>query len=418
MKKLNSVCLLLLFSLVMWSGYASEIQTVEVLGDELTVDRYSAKGDQLLLFIATGYEQQERIKAVADGVAVLGVEFWSIDLANSLFLRNMDGSYVAELIERAHVMTGKQVTVMSRAYASIPVLRGIQKWQQRQSAQQNSGLTIGASYLNGAILLSPELYIEIPELGLDPVFAPIVAATNIPIMFFQSGNRGNRWQMAKTVRELVKGGAQVFTKLFPGVTGIFYHADKASETKATLNSLPAEINRAIKLLQHTPTPLQANPVEFKMAVDSRLDAALRPFKGDPVPPQLDLLSVDGSRVRQKNFKGKVTVVNFWATWCRPCVQEIPSLNRLRKQMEGKPFELISVDYAEDKQAVQAFMNEVDVHFPVLLDTDGKVSALWKVVVFPSTFVIAPDGKVVYGVKGGIHWDSEEVIAQIHALFEN
>ena len=86
-------------------------------------------------------------------------------------------------------------------------------------------------------------------------------------------------------------------------------------------------------------------------------------------------------------------------------------------MQGKPFQLISVDYAEDRETIEAFMKEVNVDFPVLLDTDGKVSAEWNVVVFPSTFVIAPDGKIVDGVKGGIHWDTEEVIKQIDNLLD-
>jgi peroxiredoxin len=84
-------------------------------------------------------------------------------------------------------------------------------------------------------------------------------------------------------------------------------------------------------------------------------------------------------------------------------------------MKGTPFELISVDYAEDEEAIKAFMKEVNVDFPVLLDTDGKVSAQWNVVVFPSTFVIGPDGRIVYGVKGGIHWDTAEILGELKAL---
>ncbi len=84
-------------------------------------------------------------------------------------------------------------------------------------------------------------------------------------------------------------------------------------------------------------------------------------------------------------------------------------------MEGRPFELISVDYAEEKSDVLKFMQEVDVNFPVLLDHDGKVSAQWNVLVFPSTFVIAPDGRIAYGVKGGIHWDDPEVVKQLKLL---
>lgn len=421
-----SICLLLCLSVIALQCYGSESVSVEVLGEELSIDRYPADGEQLVLFIATGYGQQERIKAMAAGIAELGIEFWGIDLANSLFLpratstfRNMDGSYVAGLIEQAHAITGKRVTVMSRAYASIPALRGIHKWQQHQQAVtgKRQQASMKGNYLNGVILLSPELYIEIPELGLEPVFAPITAATNVPVMFFQSGNRGNRWQMAKAVAELEKGGAQVYTKLFPGVTGVFYRADHAPQTTAMLKNLPLEVRRAIKLLQQTPAPQAPRPFTIKTASEGGLDTVLKHFKGDPRPPPLDLNSVDGSRIAHSNYLGKVTVVNFWATWCPPCVEEIPSLNRLRKRMEGKAFELISVDYAEDPTAVQAFMREVDVHFPVLLDTDGKVSALWKVVVFPSTFVIGPDGKIVYGVKGGIHWDTPQVLEQINDLLK-
>lgn len=425
MKYEFSACLLLLLSLATLTAYSNESLSVDVLSEELTVDRYPATGDQLVLFISTGYEQPERISKVSAGVAELGIEFWHINLVENLFLprstgtfREMDGSYVAGLITQAHAITGKQVTVMTRAYASIPVLRGIRKWQQQQISGKN-GLNpnkLADIYLNGVILLSPELYIKIPELGLDPIFAPIASATNVPVVLFQSGSRGNRWQMENVIAELQKGGAQVYSKIFPGVTGIFYAADNSPETIKLISSLPAEIESVNRFLVRTDTPIEAQPLNVKqIAADGRLDMSLRPFKGNPVPAPLGLFSASGDRVSYAGYRGKVTVVNFWATWCRPCVEEIPSLNRLREQMKGKPFELISVDYAENQETIQAFMKEVDVDFPVLLDVDGKVSAQWNVLVFPSTFVIAPDGKIVYGVKGGIHWDAPEIVGQINAL---
>ena len=419
------VCLMLLLGLFSLNAFAKESLSVEVLEEELTVDRYQAKGDQLVLFISTGFGMPERIDDISAEVAKLGVEFWHIDLVENLFLpratstfREMDGSYVAGLIAKANKITGKNITVMTRAYASIPVLRGIRKWQQQQVSLQNK-LTNEAkndTYLNGVILLSPELYSKVPDLGLDPIFVPVASASNIPVVFFQSGSRGNRWQMDKVVTELQKGGAQVYAKLFPGVTGIFYEADNAPETKKLIKNLPREIVRANQLLLRTPTPLepaQINVVQEEK--ENKLDSSLRQFKGNPVPPSLDLSTASGERARHADYRGKVTLVNFWASWCGPCVEEIPSLNRLRGEMKGSPFELISVDYAEDEKAIRAFMKEVDVDFPVLLDTNGKVSAQWNVVVFPSTFVIGPDGQIVYGVKGGIHWDTPEVLGKLKAL---
>ena len=134
-------------------------------------------------------------------------------------------------------------------------------------------------------------------------------------------------------------------------------------------------------------------------------------------PPLNLITAAGERVNYSDYTGKLTVVNFWASWCGPCVEEIPSLNRLREKMKDSPFELISVDYAESKETISAFMKEVDVNFPVLLDTDGKVSALWNVVVFPSTFVIGPDGKIAYGLQGGAHWDTPEMLAKLRPLIQ-
>ena len=222
--------------------------------------------------------------------------------------------------------------------------------------------------------------------------------------------------MDKVVTELQKGGAQVYTKIFPGVTGIFYVADNAPETISLIKKLPREIVRATRLLMRTPTPLELAQLNVEQTEkDSKLDSSLRPFKGNPVPPPLDLFTARGERAKHSDYRGKVTLVNFWASWCGPCVEEIPSLNRLREEMKSAPFELISVDYAEDEEAIRAFMKEVDVDFPVLLDTDGKVSAQWNVVVFPSTFVIGPDGRIVYGVKGGIHWDTPEILGKLRAL---
>ncbi|MCK5360126.1 MAG: TlpA family protein disulfide reductase [Gammaproteobacteria bacterium] len=422
-----SICLSLLFCLLTIQAYGKEQLSVEILDEELTVDRYASKGDQLVLFISTGFGLPERIDDMAVEVAKLGVEFWHIDLVENLFLpkatstfRALDGRYVAGLITKAHEITGKHVAVMTRAYATIPVLRGVRLWQGQQNSTQFGSQEAKTKdvYLNGVILISPEMYNRIPDLGLDPVFVPVASASNIPIMFLQSGSRGNRWQMSRAVTELQKGGATVFTKIFSGVTGIFYEADNTPETISLLNKLPREIVRANQLLLNMPTPLELAPL-IAVPVDkaSALDTSLRPFRGEPVPPPLNLFTAAGERVNYSDYSGKLTVVNFWASWCGPCVEEIPSLNRLREKMKDSPFELISVDYAESRESISAFMKEVDVDFPVLLDSDGKVSAQWNVVVFPSTFVIGPDGNIIYGVQGGIHWDAPEILDKLKALID-
>ena len=84
-------------------------------------------------------------------------------------------------------------------------------------------------------------------------------------------------------------------------------------------------------------------------------------------------------------------------------------------MQDKPFQLISINYAEPPDAIRKFMQMVNVEFPVLVDERGLEAAKWKVIVFPSTFVIGMDGLIHYGVNAGIEWDTPEVLHVINQL---
>ena len=399
------------------STYAEDLLTIEVLDQEFSVKRFKADGEHLVLWISPGFGSEDRADNVARSVAEKGIEFWSINVLENLFipasvnsLRSLDGRYVSALISQAHRISGKQVTLMTRSYGALPVLRGARLWQMqhRDDGQER--------YLTGAILISPELYSEIPPLGQPPVYDPIASATNIPIMLYQGGKRGNRWQLETTLEKLQAGGAPVHLKVMPGVTGLFYKEDIASETLDMLRKMPAEIARTIPILAKTPTPLTAVPIaDILQPQHKNLDLSLQPFKGQMSPLAIDLMSVDGKPFTRTSYSGKVTVVNFWASWCGPCVEEIPALNRLRQSMLGKPFELISINYAEKPEKILEFMQMVDVDFPVLLDLDGQYSSKWNVLVYPATFVIGPDNRIAYGVNGAIEWDSPDVIKQLNAL---
>jgi len=402
-----------------WSADSAEEITVEIKDTELSLLRFNAEGEHLIIWISPGFGDLQRSYDVAETISRRGIEVWHIDLAESLFLtqsvntlRALDGSYVAGLISEAHESTGKSVTLMTRSYAAIPVLRGARLWQIQAAKADNDQY----DYLTGAILFSPELYSEIPPLGLDPVFDPIASATNIPIMLYQSGRRGNRWQLDKALEKLQAGGAAVYLKILPGVTGVFYLKDNAVETSDVLNQLPEEIERVVHMLERIPTP---NTVNKLMAggkpASSSLDITLNPFISDMAPLEINLKTASGESFIREDFTGKITLVNFWASWCGPCVEEIPALNRLREYMKGRPFELISINYAEKPEQIREFLNMVKVDFPVLLDEDGSYSAKWNVLVYPATFVIAKDGNIVYGVNGAIEWDSEEISDKLEAL---
>jgi thiol-disulfide isomerase/thioredoxin len=418
---LIALCLLL-FASAGWAADSAEEITVEVKDTELSLLRFNAEGNHLIIWVSPGFGHHQRAYDVSQAISERGIEVWHIDLAESLFLpqstntlRALDGSYVAALISKAHQQTGKFITLMTRSYAALPVLRGARIWQIQDSKTDNDQF----NYLTGAILFSPELYSEIPPLGLDPIYDPIASSTNIPIMLYQSGRRGNRWQLDKILEQLQNGGAAVYLKIFPGVTGVFYLKDSAAETTAVLKQLPEEIERVVHMLERIPTPKTVNNIlPGNEPALSSLDITLKPFVSDMKPLEINLKNAAGERFTREGFTGKVTLVNFWASWCGPCVEEIPALNRLREHMIDQPFELISINYAEKPEQIREFLNMVKVNFPVLLDQDGSYSAKWNVLVYPATFVIAPDGNIVYGVNGAIDWDSEEITGKLKALMEN
>ncbi len=395
-----------------------QIGTQELSIKKIEPEKSNSKNNDLIIWVAPGYGIDQRAIDMAKKLVKLGIEVWQVDLAESLFLpkststmRKLTGKYLVGLIKVAHKKTNKNITLISRSYGAIPVLRAVREWQLKHSKNKNF-------YLQGAILYSPELYSKVPTLGLEPEFTSITEATNIPLMIFQGEKRGNRWQIKKLLAKLQAGGSQVYFQLLKGVNGVFYSRDNKAATLKQMRLMPKKIQAAIRLFTITKKPEYAAVLKNKTNVQSTpLDIKLKTYKANPKPRPLNLMDVLGKRYKTKGYKNKVTVVNFWATWCPPCIKEIPSLNHLRLLMANEPFELISVNYGDDKQTILNFMKKVNVDFPVLLDPTGKEASKWNVLVFPSTFVIAPNGKIKYGVNAAIHWDDPAVVKTLKALMK-
>ncbi len=390
-------------------------------GEELSVEVFGGtkqpKTRQLrILWIASTPGIKPRQRQVASNLAQNDMEIWLIDLAEALFLphstqtlRSIPASLVADLISSLSQDSQTPVLIISSSYGAIPALRGVHAWQSQQLNQTN---------LIGAVLFSPNFFTHVPTLGGNPNFIPELEVTNVPVYIYQAAKNGNRWHLAAVLNALQQN-AIVYTEILPGVTSLFYDEDQAVETLAVLQSMPQRLNRAASTLARHDTPQVAIPLSTKVAVSSSsgLDSKLKPYRGNIQPQPFSLVDANGKTFEVKSFQGRVTLVNFWATWCPPCVEEIPSFNRLKQIMQGKTFQLISINYAESPQHVREFMRKVAVDFPVLVDPDGKLSAQWKVVAFPSTFVIGPDGNIHYGANAAIHWDAPEVVQQLNQLAE-
>ena len=132
-------------------------------------------------------------------------------------------------------------------------------------------------------------------------------------------------------------------------------------------------------------------------------------------PALALKDLQGTLRSLKDWRGKVLVVHFWATWCEPCVAEMPTLMRLKNEMRDEPFEVVTVNLGEGNMRIQDFYRKLDVDFVTLLDRDGDAKKKWQVGGVPMSFVVGADGRARYRYFGEIDWTSADVRAKFAVL---
>jgi thiol-disulfide isomerase/thioredoxin len=133
-------------------------------------------------------------------------------------------------------------------------------------------------------------------------------------------------------------------------------------------------------------------------------------------PTLRLKDADDKLVDLAQYKGRVVLVNFWATWCPPCRKEFPSLGRVRKLFKPAEFEVLAVNVGEDPDTVFSFVGNTD--FPVLFDRDSKAMAAWPVKGLPTTLLVDRQGRIAFRAVGGREFDDPEIVAAIKQLIKS
>ena len=152
----------------------------------------------------------------------------------------------------------------------------------------------------------------------------------------------------------------------------------------------------------------AIPIMLLLAAASyKADAAFLPNPDEEQAPTLTLTDLGDRQHSLSDYRGKVVLVNFWATWCAPCVIEMPGMQRLLSSMKGRPFAILAVNVQEEKTKVWRFKNMLKVDFPALLDSDGATSETWDVQFYPTSFLVDSKGHIRYTAHGMIDWDSDE-----------
>lgn len=143
-----------------------------------------------------------------------------------------------------------------------------------------------------------------------------------------------------------------------------------------------------------------------------------PLKIGSLAPDFTFPDLNDSERKLSDYRGKVVFINIWATWCPPCIYEMPSMQRLYDQLKGEDFEILAISIdALGKQVVEPFIQKYHLTFPILLDPTGKIKKLYATTGVPESFIVDKNGILVLKVIGPQKWDSEDVLKFFRRLIQ-
>ncbi|MCB1724531.1 MAG: TlpA family protein disulfide reductase [Gammaproteobacteria bacterium] len=156
-----------------------------------------------------------------------------------------------------------------------------------------------------------------------------------------------------------------------------------------------------------------------LAMSMPFASALAAGQLQALPPglraEIDLPDLDGRTRTLGEFHGQTILVNFWASWCTPCIREMPDLVRLQQTLQDESFLVLGINVGEADRRVQTIAHQLHMDFPVLLDRDSREFERWGVQVLPTSYLVDPEGNVRFAVIGTVDWNDADVIEAIRSL---
>ncbi|MGB0711941.1 MAG: TlpA family protein disulfide reductase [Gammaproteobacteria bacterium] len=386
---------------------------------ELSVRVMPANGDLLVIWLEQLPEPRPGFERLLTGLQGLGIEVWTCNLLSSYFqehtTRNvmaLDGAGVAALLDHAVTDSGKSVAIVASDRLALAAIRGVRLWQRRGLSDQAFA---------GMVLHWPNLFDTAPLAGTEPVVLPEAYAVNVPVEVFQPEAGVHTDRIGRIMQALWDGGAPAYQRMVPRVRDWWFLHDPDDphdhdpHDASAIAAHPAQLEATLRRLDALGVPADAPALPVDPDAPARPIRGLVDVNGTQAADSFTLRDGRGREVSLAAYRGKVVVLNFWATWCPPCVEEIPSMNELSRRFGEEDVALVSVNFKEDAERIASFMDEVAVDFPVLLDPDGAVAARWKVFGFPSSFVLDRQGRVRMAVNSAIDWMAPEVLERIDTL---
>lgn len=391
----------------------------------------AASAPAQLLWIPSEYGVLPEERQLAQALADRGLTVTLPNLFESYFLPATPSSLqriplkvIVDEIRRLQG-SGKPVIVMASNQSAALAVKALVAAMQTPSPKL------------ALVLLNPNLYQETPQAGQNAIYWPEVSRLDTPVYVIQAELSPWRWHLPELQQTLEVGGSDVFLQLMPNVRDRYYFRPDALEAenaqaKTLLQDVLAAIHALIPYMAETrqsgvklgqaietdkttrPGDLQEARLAAKSEVLKADATGLQPYTGPQNRP-LQLVDMTGKAHDLKDYRGQVVLLNFWASWCPPCVHEIPSMTRLKTALKGEPFEILAANLAEEKPQIETFLSEHPVNFPILLDPKGSAVQAWRVFAYPSTYVIDKQGVIRYALFGGHEWDDAQTLQQIKAL---
>ncbi|WP_319558390.1 TlpA disulfide reductase family protein [Thiomicrorhabdus sp.] len=362
-----------------------------------------------------GILSQERV--LAEHLSEMGVESWMADFYEALFaaptpssLEQIPATWIKILIDKS-LEDGVPVWILAPNRAAKLALDGLVLRSQE-----------GMTSAPGVILLNPNLYVQTPQPGEAAVYWSQVDAANLTVTVLQSELSPWRWRLTELAQHFANGGSDVFLQMLPKVRDRFYFRPDAMPIEQRAAShLAQTITRAMYL--QLPYLSKARPLLNSAALEAKTEVQadkksldLQPYKGQQ-SLALSLFDLEGSQHDLKALQGKVVLVNFWASWCPPCVHEMPSMADLKRRYRDANFEILAVNLGEEVEAIDQFKAQHPVNFPILLDQDGVAVKEWKIFAYPSSYVVDKNGRIRYALFGATDWMQQDTLQKIGALLD-
>jgi peroxiredoxin len=141
---------------------------------------------------------------------------------------------------------------------------------------------------------------------------------------------------------------------------------------------------------------------------------LSPVVAKPALP-FRLVDLQGDYHQLRDYRGRVVLVNFWASWCTPCRAELPSMNRAWERLKTTGMAMLAINLGEDREAISAFLQDYTIDFEVLMDEPGRISQRWRIKALPTSLVLNKRGQIIYQVIGERKWDEPAMIELFESL---